>query len=418
MVIGDDNVNKKFEYKWVMAGLCTLMVLAGLGFCNSAKALYVDPVSKFYDVERTVFSFNDTIRYLSTAAANMFFGKLILKYGTKKLITVGFLAMIIATVIFAFAPNIPVFFIGSFLLGIGIAFTTTSMVGVVVNRWFTENKGAVTGFALAASGIGGAIATQILAPFIFESASGFKKSYLVCTLVVTVAAVLVLILFKEKPLEGNTPVKKARSFSWEGLEFSEATKKPYFYGAVICVFLSGLALQGMSGSAATHIKDVGIDADYTALVLSVHLFALAFSKFLTGFLYDKFGLRCTVCITAGAGIFVMLLLSFLTNTFAGRILSMVYGVVSALALPMETVLIPLYASDLLGQKSFDKAMGIFAGVNTAGFALGAPIINSFFDAFGSYKYGFILFALIMLIVLVGFQFVISAAHKEREKEKC
>ncbi len=409
-------MNKKFEYKWVMAGLCTLMVLAGLGFCNSAKSLYVDPVSKFYDVERAVFSLNDTIRYLSTAAANIFFGKLILKFGTKKLICAGFIAIILANIIFAVAPIIPVFFIGSFLLGVGIAFTTTTMVGTVINRWFTQNNGAVTGFALAASGIGGAIATQILAPFIFESASGFKKSYLVCALVVAVAAVLVLVFFKEKPLEGKAPVKKSRNFSWQGLEFSEAVKKPYFYSAVVFVFLSGLALQGMSGSAATHIKDVGIDGDYTALVLSVHLFALAFSKFLTGFLYDKFGLRCTVCITAAAGIFVMLLLTFVENTFTGRILSMIYGVISALALPMETVLIPLYASDLLGQRSFDKAMGIFAGVNTAGFALGAPIINSFYDAFGSYKYGFILFAVIMIIVLVGFQFVITQAHKERAKD--
>jgi len=82
---------------------------------------------------------------------------------------------------------------------------------------------------------------------------------------------------------------------------------------------------------------------------------------------------------------------------------------------METVLIPLYASDLFGQKSFNKTMSVFAAVNTAGFALGAPIINGFYDASGSYKYGFILFAVIMLVVLVGFQFVINAAHKERKK---
>ena len=415
--------NKKFEYKWVIVAICTLMVCACLGFCNSAKSLYVGPVSEALNIKRSVFSLNDTIRYLSTALANLFFGKLIARFKAKALIMFGFICVAGASVIFAIANVAPIFFIGSFLLGVGLCFTTTTMVGKVVTKWFNKGKGTIMGFVLASSGVGGAIASKVLAPIIYQENNplGYKESYLLCALIVAVVGVMALILFKENPPQPlDTTVQdttKKRTISWRGLDYATALKKPYFYASIVFVFLSGIALQGMSGSAATHIKDVGIDAGFVSTVLSIHMIVLACSKFLTGFIYDKFGLRTTVIICSITGIASMLVLTGVTNDFNGKILAVCYGVIGAFALPMETVLIPLYASDLLGQRSFDKALGVYAAVNTAGFALGAPIINGFFDATGSYKYGFILFAVIMVIVLVGFQFVINCAKKEQRKEQ-
>ncbi len=416
---------KKFEYKWVIAAICTLMVFCCLGFCNSAKSLYIGPVTEAFGIERTLYSLTDTIRYLSTAAANMFFGKLLYRFGTKKLIGAGILLVSLASLIFATAPNVYIYFIGSLLLGIGFAFTTTTMAGAVVNKWFKSNQGSVMGFILASSGLGGAVASKILAPVIESS---YRKSYFLCVAITVAMLIVAMIFFKENPPESDdtaeeTPqkAKKVRNIKWEGIEYSEATKKTYFYVAVILIFLSGVALQGMSGSAAVHIKDVFENSqllnasDFAATTLAIGMLALACAKFLTGFLYDKFGLRVTVIVSALSGVIVLLMLSFLTDSVSGVVLSYVYSILSAVALPMETVLIPLYASDLLGEKSFTRAMGVFAAVNTAGFALGAPIINGFYDAFGSYKYGYIMFAIFMFIVLVGFQFVISAAHKERKK---
>ena len=408
---------KKFDYKWVMVIVCTLMVLTGLGFCNSAKSLFVGPVSSALEVKRSVYALTDTIRYLATSAASLYFGKLILKFGTKKLTVAGMLFVAISCVIYGVAPNAPLFFTGSVFLGVGLAFSTTSMVGYVMNQWFDKGKGTVTGIALAASGIGGAIATQILTPMIFREGDAFayRSAYLLCGCVSVAGLIAVLIFFREKGGKVETVKKKSTKNQWEGLEFASVIKKPYFYFAITFVFLSGVALQGMSGSAATHIKDVGIEASYVANVLSVHLFTLAFSKVFTGFIYDKFGLRTTVSVGSLAGIAVMIMLYFVTDSPSGRVLAMIYGVLSAAALPMETVLIPLYASDMFGQRSFAKVMGVFSAVNTAGFALGAPIINSFYDAYNSYKYGFLLFAGVMVVVFVGLHTVIFIAHKERAR---
>ena len=76
-------------------------------------------------------------------------------------------------------------------------------------------------------------------------------------------------------------------------------------------------------------------------------------------------------------------------------------------------MLPLYAADLFGECSFDKIMGLFISVNTAGYAVGTPFVNLGFDLTGSYRGVLILTAAIMLAVTIAMQFVISAAHKMR-----
>ena len=152
-----------------------------------------------------------------------------------------------------------------------------------------------------------------------------------------------------------------------------------------------------------------------ASVLSVHSLALAGFKFLTGFIYDRFGLRTTITICSATAVVVMIALAMITNTAFGMVLAMVYGIFSSLALPLETIVLPLYASDLFGEKSFNKILGLFVSFNTAGYALGAPLINACYDLFNSYTVGFYACSIVMVINIVALQFVISAAHRKRKE---
>ena len=74
-------------------------------------------------------------------------------------------------------------------------------------------------------------------------------------------------------------------------------------------------------------------------------------------------------------------------------------------------MLPLYAADLFGDYSFDKIMGIFISVNTAGYALGSPMVNLGFDLTGSYRGILFITAGIMVGVTICMHLVITAAHK-------
>ena len=104
---------------------------------------------------------------------SLFLGGLVNRFGTKKLISAGFISLICFALINAYAENIFIFYIGSLFLGIGVSWTGTAMVSIVVNKWVKTNKGTITGIILAANGIGGAVAIQIISPIIFIDISYF-----------------------------------------------------------------------------------------------------------------------------------------------------------------------------------------------------------------------------------------------------
>ncbi|MBQ8587814.1 MAG: MFS transporter, partial [Clostridia bacterium] len=116
---------RKFNYKWVIVAISFLMVMICLGFCSSGKSLYITAITDALNIKRSAFSINDSCRFVATAIINMFFGTLVSKFGTKKLIGAGFLCLIASSLIYSMAENIFVFYIGGTLLGVGLSWTTT-----------------------------------------------------------------------------------------------------------------------------------------------------------------------------------------------------------------------------------------------------------------------------------------------------
>ena len=412
-------LRERLDYKWVIVAISFIMVFICLGFCTSNRGIYLSAITEAFDIKRSLFSINDSCRFVATAIINLFFGTLISKYGARKLIGAGFISLIISMLIYATASNIFVFYIGGCFLGIGLSWTTTTMVGYVVSCWCPEKKGTIMGFILAANGIGGSVATQIVTPIIYEEGNpfGFQNAYKLLALILGITAVLVVTLFRNAPKHVNTdaPRKKEKKLAWAGITFQEALKKPYFYTSAVCIFLTGAALQGVTGISAAHMTDVGIDADYMATVVSAQLLILFGSKFLAGVMHDRFGLRVTMLFCEVATVIAFASLAFLTPTSGGKVLAVVFAITSALALPLETIMLPLIAEYIFGQKSFTQMLGIFVSVNTAGYAVGTPLVNMVYDVCGTYTPVLLVLVVLMAVVAIEVQRILFVVDKEKTK---
>ncbi len=411
---------KKMSYTPVIVGLCFLMVFTCLGFCSSTKSYFIVPVTDELGISRSLYSFNDSCRFIATAVVNIFFGTLINHFGPRKLIAAGFASLALSAAVYSMATNVFMIYLGGCLLGVGLSWTTTTMVGSVVNRWCFSKKGTIMGAVLAANGLGGALATQIVCPIIESGKTGYRKAYIVIALILVGVGALITVFFRDKPKESQDgdhgdAAKKKKTAAYEGVEYSKAIKMPFFYGAALCVFVTGLVLQGITGVVRAHFSDVGLDAEYVKNIMSIHWIALAVFKFLTGVIYDKFGLRVTTTICCGTSVTVMVLLMLCTNSLQGMIFAAIYSIFAGLALPLETIMLPIYAGDLFGEKSYNQVLGLFVSVNTAGYALGAPLINACYDVFGSYNAGFFVGAVLMVFVTIGINIVISYAHRLRKR---
>ena len=181
------------------------------------------------------------------------------------------------------------------------------------------------------------------------------------------------------------------------------------------MFLTGMVLQGLGGIAVPHMYDIGMDVDYVAAIVSISGLVLTCTKILTGYLYDRFGIKLSMNIALLCAFLSMAILIFLKNTPTGKVLAFLRVIIGAFATPLETVMLPIFAVEFFGNKPFDKLIGLFTAVSTAGFAIGAPLGNLFYDIFGNYRLAFLVFAVLMALVTVSLQFVLRAAHRDRAK---
>lgn len=410
-------VKRKFEYKWIILFAAFLMVFVCLGFCSSNKGVYLSAITSALGIRRSLFSINDTCRFVATAVTNLFYGTLIARFGTRKLVAVGFAALIGSTLIYAYADSIFIFYIGGTLLGIGLSFTTTTTASNIIRQWFHKDLGRYTGIVFAANGIGGALAAQLAAPLINEPGNpfGYRNSYLMVVAILVVTGILVVGLLREVPGSSAPVKKKARGALWVGIPYEQVRRQPYFYFTAGIILMTGFILQSIAGVYAAHVQDVGLGAGFAATVASVCALSMTVTKILVGVLYDRYGLRTVTTICQCACTVSFLLMATLGASPSGHVRAIVFAMLFALALPLETLVIPLIVNDLFGSASYEKILGICIAMNYTGYAIGSPLVNLGYDIIGSYSPIFMVFGLLMIPTCFVFRRVIGAAHREKEK---
>ncbi len=411
---------KKFNYKWVILGACILMTFISLGFCSTNKGLYLSAITKSLNIPRSLFAINDSLRFVSSALLNLFFGTLMYKYGTRKMIAFGFLSLICSMLLYSVADNIFIIYLGGIMLGVGLTFTTGTMTSSIIRRWFKKDIGKYTSIVYSANGIGGALAAQIASPMINDPNNpfGYRNSYLLVAAVLLVGGIIIVAVIRERPKNAKIEVvdvkSKKKSSSWVGIEYAQAIRQPYFYIAGFIIMLTGFILQGINTVYAAHMEDSGLAPANVATVASIFTLMLTATKLIVGTLYDHRGLKTVMLICQLSGAIAFITMMFIDGSASGMVLAIVFSAFYALALPLETLMIPLIVNDLFGNASFDKIMGIFIALNYVGYALGAPTINLCYDALDSYMPAFLLYGVLMVVSCVIFQFVMRSAYKKRD----
>ena len=403
----------------ITAVLCFIMVMVSLGLCSSGRTMYLTAICDALSLPRGAFSIGNTFRHVTTALINVYFGAMVMKFGTKKLIGAGFLCLMSFALINVFATQLWQFYISNIFLGVGLSWCGTIMASTIVNRTYTENKGKIMGVVLSANGIGGALAAQMVSPIIFAEGKpfGYRTSYILVACILFVVMLVVMLFYKEAPKQPGQEVvkkKKARGAGWIGIDYKEVVKKPYYYIVIFCIFITGVALTGISEIATPHMYDMGLSKPYVAILASIGSVMLTVSKVSTGFTFDKFGTKTAMNICYSCLVVSLVGLVLVANTPFGRGVALTRSFIASFALPLETVMLPFFASELFGNKPFEKVLGIFMAAKYTGAAVGAPFGNLLHDFFGSYNLSFVIFSIMAVFVIVAMQIVLNVANKDKQ----
>lgn len=411
---------RKLDHKWLILAACFLMTFTSLGFCSSNKGLFLSAITDALNIPRSLFSIKDSTRYITSALMNLCFGFLIGKFGVRKLVAFGFLMLSACMFVDSVASNVLHFYASGAMLGLGLAFTTGTMTSAIIRRWFKKDIGKYTGIVYAANGLGGALAAQIVSPMINEIGNpfGYRNAYRLVACVMLIAGIVIVAMLREHPEDETQTTyeetSQKRGRGWVGIPYARAIRNPVFYLAGATVFFTGFMLQGIGSAYIPHLTDIGFDTGYIANISSFSSVLLTCSKLTAGGMYDKLGLRTVMLVCQSSGVLAFSVLLFIVPSQAGIVLAVVYSVLKTIALPLETLMIPLIVHDLFGDASADKILGMFLALNYAGYALGEPLINLCYDVTGSYIPVFAICTLLMLALTVLFQFVLKLSQKNKD----
>jgi MFS family permease len=386
-------MNKKFYYGYVVALACFIIAFFYVGLAVNTGSLYVVPVTNFYGFTRAEFSIVFSIIYIITIFANLAFVKLYRTLGIRKIVILGAFFCASAFFVYYNSTKLMHFYLGAFLHGLGYTYTNMLVFSLLINSWFTENRGTILGLISAGTGFGGSVMSPVIGHII--AAYGFKQSYLLTFIILIILIIPIALFVKENPNEHY------ESFNEEGTcnkrkTTGQVLKEKRVILGLIAIFLMAFLIAPWLNVLPSHLMDRGFDEIFASQVLGGVLFIMGMAKISVGAVYDKIGIRAAVGICLVSFVISSILLLIVNSKTVAWLFAVLFGI----SLSALSVLLPLFTLALAGDEYLSDIIGIASALVSAGISLGTPVINYAYDLTGSNNMALIIFTMLGILNMV------------------
>ena len=285
-------MDKKFNYGYVVAVLCFIIAFFYVGSAYNTGSLYVVPVTNHYGFARAEFSLIFSIISIFMIFASLSFVRLYRRLGIKNLVILGAILCVLAFFVYYKSTNLIQFYIGAVLFGIGITYTNLMTFALLINSWFTENRGTILGLISAGSGFGGSVMSPVLGYLILTY--GFKQAYLLTSIILFVLIIPIALFIKENPVGYATNSEEKLNIKKKTI--GQLLKEQSVIIGLTVIFLMGFSMVPWLHIFPSHLIDRGLNELFASKILGGVLFIMALSKILVGAVYDRIGIKFAIGI--------------------------------------------------------------------------------------------------------------------------
>jgi len=323
-----------------------------------------------------------SIGTLAVALSAPFFGRLIDRFGPRRLILVSTVLLSIAIALMGAIPDsYAAYLAGAAVIGFTGTGTNTFVYLAVLPRWFDGRLGTSLGFAMIGVGLGQAIG-PIYANWLI-SAMGWRGAYAALGLTVLVITVSnASFILRDRPSRTEDGPRSI-VVDAEGMTFAEAARCLVFWRLIAAFCLITVAITGIAAHVVPILTDRGMSPAAAAGTAGLTGVAVLVGRFATGILLDH--------VSAS----LLGIVSFL-GTAAGILLLRTglpgWPVVAAVllcgtALGVEGDLTAYIVRRTFGMKSFGVIYGVLFGAFNLDAVIGPLLMGASFDLTGSYDPG-------------------------------
>jgi predicted MFS family arabinose efflux permease len=375
----------------------TLVLAASLGFSFfsvmlASTGLFMEPLGKEFGWSRTLLSSGPSIATFTTALLGPFFGMLIDRFGTRRLVLPGLVLTMISICAFSLANGSKAQWLALWvvfgIVSVSIKSTawTTAVVGV-----FEKSRGLALALTLA----GTAAAASVVPPLgnFLITEFGWRAAFVWLALGWGGITLLVCLLFlfdvrdraagKRKADEraGLVPTREA-PVDLPGLTASEAWRDSALWRLAISNFIVMVLTIGLAIHLFPILTEAGVSRANAAWLTGLAGIAGIVGKLVTGVLLDRFRPNWVGGITLGAA---ALAFALLLDGIRSPALIVVALLVNGYAAGTKTHITSFLTAGYAGMKNFGAIYGVMSSLMALASGMGPMLAGLTYDLSGGYR---------------------------------
>lgn len=390
----------------IMVGVGTFLMMFCNGIINNSTTYFITPVSEYLGCSTTTFSIYFTIITICSAIMSLIVMPMVTRLGMRISALVACVGVGAGFFMMSRIQALWMAYAGALLIGIFQAFVVVPTVSVI-NTWFTEGAGTVTGITMSATGFGGLLMGVIM-PHVVKNLD-WRTGYLVIVFMwVTITILISFLVGGKAPGSGDSSKKAAKGEKTKDDAYFRLLSTPSFWLIILsAVCVSGICMisQHMSVLLETH----GMSVSMISFIMGSMSLALAIFKIVEGALADRIPLQIMTL-----GVMMIGAVGYLALLFNSTALSLLgvcgYGCAAASC----TVLYPVILRRLYGKRLGTAVWGICWAAFMLGHAIWTPLFANIYDRTGNYALALISSAVIWAVTGIFLFIRISAAKPVEE----
>jgi len=405
----------RIYYGWLVVAASS-----GIGFANAATAIgiltiFVIPMSEEFGWNRTQVAGATSAGAILGAALAPFSGRLVDRRGSRALLTLGGLTVVLACGYLALAQTLAGFYAAFTLARIADQGLIKIGISPTIGKWFSRYRGRATGIAFFSEHAG----MTLMAPLVqlVIAGAGWRSAWLLLgggMLVLGVIPCAWLIRRQPEDLgllpdgapaspsasgpdsetqESGTRTGGSSAEQLQSQPLAEIMRSPSFWLVLVSLFVVSTATSGVGLHLVPHLIQQGLKPLQAVGAISVMSIAGAVGALSLGFLAERLPPRymlAAVYLLGAISMMVLINADDLPKTY-------VFAIIQGIAGSGVNTLAPLLWASYYGRASLGTIFGISRAAQVAGFALGPLASGIVYDVTGSYHQAFIYFALLALV---------------------
>ena len=349
-----------------------------------AMGFLVIPGAEHFGVSTAQFLVYFTLFLVTAALMFSVTGRLIARFGVRAVLITSGLISVLAGVGMAFSPNILIYYVFAFFMGVGAAGNNLLPAKTLVIGWHVhKRRGTVLG-VVATGGATGGFLIGLIFPSIME-AGGFVGGVLGLAGMAFICSVLTgIFLARNPPRPGEENADEADAEVGHSKEDRKRLLKGFGFTVVLLAIGSFLfSLEGAFGSVQAAVYPTfGIDLQTAGLMISFYSICGIIAKPILGIMHDKMGMKpLFIALTV---LYILGLPALALSLQLGLNLTFPILAISALSLSIPGVIIPLVAVNAAGRERFATIYGFMLTGSFIGTGIGVPAWGIVFDMTGEF----------------------------------